>query len=99
MSGDPTTPVTGAVYDARVGEYRPSYGAQNSQRRPAFHQLDVRVEKEWKISPLSLAVYLELLNAYNAKNQEGTRYSYDYSKSEGVSGLPLLPNLGIRGEL
>ena len=99
VSGDPTTPVTGAVYDARVGEYRPSYGAQNSQRRPAFHQLDVRVEKEWKISPLSLAVYLELLNAYNAKNQEGTRYSYDYSKSEGVSGLPLLPNLGIRGEL
>ena len=99
VSGDPTTPVTGAVYDARVDQYRPTYGAQNSERRPAFHQLDVRVEKEWRLAPLKLAAYVEVLNAYNAKNQEGTRYSYDYSRSEGVSGLPILPNIGLRGEL
>lgn len=99
VSGDPETPVTGAVYDARSGQYRPRYGAQNSARRPTFHQLDLRVEKEWRWSPLTLAAYLELINAYNAKNEEGTRHSYDYSRREGVSGMPILPNIGLRGEL
>lgn len=99
VSGDPMTPVTGAIYDARVDQYRPTYGAIGSERRPAFHQLDLRVEKEWRLSPLTLAAYVELLNAYNAKNQEATRYSYDYSRREGVSGMPILPNIGLRGEL
>jgi hypothetical protein len=99
VTGSPTTPVVAAVYDARVGQYRPVYGPLNSERQAAFHQLDVRVEKQWKVSDLDLAVYLEVLNAYNARNPEGTRYSYDYSQQETVSGLPVLPNLGVRGEL
>lgn len=99
ISGDPTTPVTAAVYDARIDQYRPSYGAPNSERLPAFHQLDLRVEKEWRLSPLTLAAYAEVLNAYDAENQEATRYSYDYSRREGVSGMPIFPNIGIRGEL
>lgn len=98
-SGAPRTPVTGAVFDARLGLYRPSYGEPNSERDAAFHQLDVRIEKQWRISDLRLAAYLEVLNAYNATNAAGKRYSYDYSKSEEVSGLPVLPNLGLRGEL
>jgi TonB family protein len=99
VSGNPTTPITGSVYDARTGVYIPTYGAVNSDRNPAFHQLDLRVEKSWKAGPVTLAAYLELQNAYNSKNQEGYRYSYDYSKRESVSGLPLFPNLGLRGEL
>jgi TonB family protein len=99
VSGVPKTPVTGAIYDGRLDLYRPVYGEVNSEREPAFHQLDLRVEKEWRISDLTLAAYLEVLNAYNAKNPQGTRYSYDYSKQESVSGLPILPNIGVRGEL
>lgn len=99
VSGEPETPVTGAVYDARIDQYRPTYGAPNSERRPTFHQLDLRVEKEWRWSPLTMAAYLELLNAYNAKSEEGSRYSYDYSRREAVSGMPFLPNIGLRGEL
>ncbi|MBK7584723.1 MAG: TonB-dependent receptor [Myxococcales bacterium] len=99
VSGDPATPVVDASYDARVGQYRPVYGPLNSERRPAFHQLDLRVEKEWRVAPVTLAAYVELLNAYNAKNEESTRYSYDYSRHEAVNGLPILPNIGLRGEL
>jgi TonB family protein len=99
VSGAPTTPVLGATYDARLDLYRPQYGLVNSERDPAFHQLDLRVEKEWHISDLTLAAYVEVLNAYNAKNPQGKRYSYDYSKQESVSGLPILPNIGVRGEL
>jgi TonB family protein len=99
VTGNPETPVTGAIYDARIDQYRPVYGAINSQRQGAFHQLDVRLEKQWRIGELTLAAYLELINAYNAQNPVGTSYSYDYSKKETEAGLPIIPNLGVRGEL
>ncbi|HEX6276666.1 MAG TPA: TonB-dependent receptor [Polyangiaceae bacterium] len=99
VTGNPTTPVVGSVYDARNGVYVPLYGAVNSERNPAFHQLDVRVEKRFRVGPGSIALYLDLQNAYNATNQEGIRYSYDYRQQEPISGLPILPNLGVRGEL
>ncbi len=99
VSGNPATPLTGATYDARTGVYVPNHGATNSERQPTFHQLDARVEKAWKIGPASVAVYLEVQNAYMAENAEGYRYSFDYSKREAVSGLGLFPNLGLRGEL
>lgn len=99
VTGNPETPVTGAIYDARIDQYRPVYGAVNGERQRAFHQLDVRVEKQWRISDLTLAAYLELINAYNAQNPVGTSYSYDYSKKESETGLPIIPNLGVRGEL
>jgi hypothetical protein len=99
VTGTSETPVVGAVYAAEVDQYRPVYGAPASRRRPAFHQLDVRVDKRWDLGAVALTTYLEVLNAYNAENQEGTNYSYDYSRSEAVSGLPLFPNLGVRGEL
>lgn len=99
ISGDPTTPVVGRTFDATSGVYAPIYGLTNSDRNPMFQQLDVRVQKKWKVGPGSVAAYLDLQNAYNAKNQEGYRYSFDYRQKEAVSGLPILPNLGLRGEL
>jgi TonB dependent receptor/TonB-dependent Receptor Plug Domain len=99
VSGNPTTPITGATYDVRTGVYLPVYAATNSRRDPLFNQLDARVEKEWKLGPAKLATYLDVQNVYAAKNPEGYRYSFDYSKREAVSGLALFPNLGLRGEL
>jgi len=99
VSGNPTTPVVGSTYDARSGVYLPAYGAVNSERNPVFHQLDLRVEKVWKLSPVTLAAYLDVLNVYNAQPREGYRYSYDYTKREAVGGMPLFPSLGLRGEL
>lgn len=99
VSGNPVTPITGSVYDARSGLYLPTYGATNSERNPTFHQLDLRVEKTWQAGPVQLGAYLEVQNAYAAKNQEGYRYSYDYSEREAVTGLLIFPNIGLRGEL
>jgi hypothetical protein len=98
-TGNPTTPVVDSVYDARTGVYVPVYGPVNSERDPTFHQLDVRVEKMFRIGTGSLSVYLDLQNAYNATNQQGVRYSYDYRQKEPITGIPILPNLGLRGEL
>jgi TonB family protein len=99
VSGEPFTPVTGSVFDARTGVYVPTYGPVNSTRDPVFQSLDVRVEKAFKIGRFTLAPYLDLQNAYNAKNASGYTYSYDYSKKQAAGGLPLFPNLGVRGEL
>ena len=99
VSGNPQTPVEGAVYDATSGAYAPVFGEHASDRGAPFHQLDVRVEKIWRFSDWSFAAYLELMNAYNSKNPDGFRYSYDYKRREELSGLPFFPNLGIRGEL
>jgi TonB family protein len=100
VSGEPTTPVVGTVFDARSGVYLPTYGKVNSERNPMFHQLDVKLEKQFKIgSSFILAPYLDVQNVYNSKNVEGTDYNYDYTKKEETNGLGLFPNLGIRGEL
>jgi TonB dependent receptor/TonB-dependent Receptor Plug Domain len=99
VTGDPYSAVVSTVYDASSDTYRPLYGEINGARNPAFHQLDLRVEKLWHAGPVALTTFLEIMNVYNAKNQERRRYSFDYSQSKSVTGLPFFPNLGVRGEL
>jgi hypothetical protein len=99
VTGNPVSEIESAVYDASTDTYAPLVREVNAGRNSAFHQLDVRVEKRFELGPVDLTTFLEVLNVYNAKNQEGQSYSFDYSQSEGVTGLPIFPNLGIRGEL
>ena len=98
VSGNPADPVLGAVYDNRTDTYVPLYGAPNSGRLNTFHQLDLRVDKTWTFERWKLSLYLDVQNAYNQGNQEGITYSYDYSRQQPLTGLPILPLLGIKGE-
>ena len=97
-TGNPFTPVTGAVFDSDSDLYLPTRGAFFSDRLDPFFQLDLRVDKKWIYDTWVLSVYLDILNVANTKNSEGTRYSYDYSQKEVVQGLPILPALGMKGE-
>jgi len=97
-SGNPATPILGGIYDANADFYSPVFGATNSVRNPATHQLDIRIEKGWRFKSWALATYLDLQNVYNHRSQEGLQYSYDYATSKPVLGLPILPSLGLRGE-
>ncbi|MCP3137233.1 TonB-dependent receptor [Pyxidicoccus xibeiensis] len=96
-SGNPTTPVVGSVRDDVADIYVPFFGATNSERLPAFHQLDVRVDKTWVYERWSLNLFLDLTNAYNRAAFEGVTYSYNYSQREYFRGLPILPVLGVKG--
>jgi hypothetical protein len=98
VSGNPTTPTLGAVFDAQSDTYVPLYGAVNSARQDTFHQLDLRIDKTWTFNLWKLSLYLDVQNVYNQGNQEGTTYSYDYTRSKPLTGLPVLPLLGIKGE-
>ncbi len=98
VTGNPNTPVVGTVYDADSDIYWPMYGETNSTRLPMFHQLDVRVDKNWQFKHIKFGVYIDIQNVYNHKNVEGYAYSYDYSQKVYFHGLPILPSLGLKIE-
>jgi TonB family protein len=99
VSGNPNTPVIGSIYDALNDVYIPIDGRVNTLRNPLFHMLDLRVQKKWIFDAWRLAVFLDIRNVYNRQNQEGIVYNYDYSQQTALLGLPIIPSLGIRGEL
>jgi Carboxypeptidase regulatory-like domain/TonB-dependent Receptor Plug Domain len=99
VSGNPDTPVVGAVCSADTGQCSPVFGRLNSIRATMFHRLDVRVEKQWTFDAWKLAFYVDVQNVYNATNAEGVIYDFEYRKSMKISGLPIFPNLGLRGEI
>jgi outer membrane receptor protein involved in Fe transport len=99
VSGNPSTPIIGSVYDAMNDVYLPIDGRVNSQRNPLFHRLDVRLEKKWIWETFTLAFFIDVQNAYNQANQEGLIYNFDFTETTVINGLPIIPALGIRGEL
>ncbi len=101
VTGNPYTPVLGGAFDADAGAYAPlEQRPLNSSRFPPFFSVDVRVEKKWMLGKTAnVSVYLDVMNAINRRNVEGYSTNFDDSRTIPVKGLPILPNLGLRGEL
>jgi hypothetical protein len=100
VSGNPTTPNSYGFFDENASTYLPlqSY-PPFGKRLPAFHQLDVRIDKTWAFPTWKLSAYLDVQNVYNQGNVEGVSYNYNFTKSSYATGIPILPSIGIRGEL
>ncbi len=63
-----------------------------------IHSLDLRVEKCWTIGTGgTLAAYVEVRNVYNRRAREPLAYNYVYDYPVAGNGLPIIPNLGVRG--
>ena len=87
-----------ALWNA-AGVYTPiPFGAPNSERLPLFQQLDLRIDKRWTFKSFQLSGYLDVQNAYNQANAEAIEYNFNYTARRYVAGLPLIPNLGFRGD-
>jgi len=97
-SGALSTPYVGALYDANGNYHFPLFGTPNSRRLPDFFQLDVRLDKRFVFKDWMLALYLDVQNVTNRRNVEAVSYNYDYTQQQYVTGLPILPVLGVRGE-
>jgi TonB family protein len=100
VSGNLYTPSHYGALDVDRATYQavssfPMYGA----RLGTFHQLDFRIDKQLKAKPLLLTAYLDIQNIYYHRSEEGTSYNFNYTQSSPVLGLPILPILGLRGEL
>lgn len=70
--GAPYTPYDvdlSARIDSWEATHRPvvDYSLVNSGRLPAFHQMDLRVDKTWFFRRWTLALYLDIQNLYNYK--------------------------------
>jgi TonB family protein len=100
VTGNPYTPYSGGVVDFDAGAYAPIQSPLlNSARVPAFHALDLRVDKTWNLGVVRLSAYVDVRNVYNRQNAEAVTYNYNYSQSSTVAGLPILPIVGLRGEI
>lgn len=101
ISGSLRTPQQYGFFDLNVGSYLPLQGyPPNSVRNPMFHQLDVRLDKTWFLkNGMKLGFYVDVLNVYNQANSEGVTYNYNSTLSEQTNSLPILPSIGLRGEL
>ncbi len=98
-TGVPYTPCVGGSLAADSGVYTCVGGAPWSARLPAFHQLDLRLDKTWERERWSVTAYLDVQNVTNRGNVEGVSYSFDKSQVTWQSGLPILPIAGVRVEL
>lgn len=102
ISGVPFTPVRGSYYDSDADLYQPEVPgptARNSERVDDFHQLDLRIDRTFVFKKWQAKLYLDISNIYNHAAAEQPVYSFDYTQRAAVTGLPILPSLGIRTEL
>lgn len=97
-TGNPDTFYTGGIYDVDEDEYVPVPGKPWADRIPAFHQLDIRVDKNWKFKWGKFGVYLDVQNVYFQANPENVGYNFDFEEHYYITGLPILPSIGFRGE-
>lgn len=98
-TGRPYTPVASAVFDSDRNIYYPINGELNSDRQRAAHQLDLRVDRIWKFKTWSLSAFLDINNAYMNAPFIQYQYNFDYTQRGEISGIPILPTIGIKGEL
>ena len=102
ISGNLFTP---NAYDGPLDLDRASYQSVGTlplfgERAPAFHQLDLRMDKSFVVKPLSkFTVYFDWQNVYAYRSVEGTAYNYNYTLSQPIRGLPGLTIIGLRADL
>ncbi|MEP7145519.1 MAG: TonB-dependent receptor [bacterium] len=75
-------------------------GAANmlSDKRPAYHRLDLRVTAYTNFWSTDWAFYIDVINAYNRKNVLGYDYWLDSDlnlKRKVIGMFPVLPTIGI----
>jgi outer membrane receptor for ferrienterochelin and colicin len=98
-SGNPYTPVIDAV--SQYGEWFVVKGEENSSRFPAYHTLDIRVDRAFRFSNWTLNMYLEVWNLLNRENVLGYYYDVDQNGliSQGVmADFPIMPMIGFSAQ-
>jgi hypothetical protein len=86
------------LFFAPTGTYVPIPLGNNTERLPLYHTLDLRVDKRWRFASWQLSAYLDVQNAYNNQNVEGVGYNFNYTARQNVTGLPILPSIGVRAD-
>lgn len=95
VGGAPYTPYDSllssikAAWDAQGGPYL-DYSRYNEERLRAFHQLDLRVDKQFYFKKWSLNIYVDIQNVYNFKGETPPVYvreSFNYDEDSDLSDV------------
>ena len=79
-----------------------SFGTFNAARLPAYHRLDLRATRNFRVGRNRLAVYLDVFNVYDHANLRGYEHRLSFNNGRltaervGDELLPLLPTFGVR---
>jgi hypothetical protein len=99
VTGNLYTPCLGGIFSSTQTSYVCIQGPTNSQRLPPFHQLDVRIDKRFRIGEVDLGIYLDIINVYNRQNPDVIAYNFNYTQHQPASAsFPFIPSLGVRVE-
>jgi hypothetical protein len=93
LSADPVDQAgaPSSIEDAYL--FVPTYASSNSERLPAYHRLDFRMDH--KLTGRS-TFYFEIINLYNQENISDYSYIKDYSEREAVTSLPTIFSVGAK---
>ncbi|HEX4682342.1 MAG TPA: TonB-dependent receptor, partial [Gemmatimonadaceae bacterium] len=109
-TGTPYTDIVGQlvrrVYDPGLNSYGTRGGgrivefvggARNAARLPITQRLDVDATRNYHVGTVTIAPYVSVVNAYDAKNV--FLYVFDYTTNpptrQAISQFPLLPSAGV----
>jgi TonB family protein len=87
------------IYQADSNNYSGQFGPPNASKIKDFHQLDVRLDKNFLFEKWTLSVYIDVQNVYNQANVEASFTDYRQRQEYDVPGIPILPVLGIKASL
>jgi len=93
------TPSLPSIFAADAGASVPLQGQPYTERLPLFHQLDLRLDKRWQIKNYRVSTYLDVYNVYNHPAVERFSYDYNFAHRVNLTGIPILPSVGVRGEI
>lgn len=77
------------AWDAQGREYL-DYSQFNTKRLPAFHQLDIRIDKSYTFKKFALGFYIDIQNVYNNQAEQAPRLI----QVKDSSGDPIVTNPG-----
>lgn len=97
-SGAPYTPIFGTSGTFPDGRAKPVYGAVNSGTLPAYHRLDLRMDRNYVYNSWKLNTYFELNNAYQRQNVVGYSYDPGYTKRSTITPFIIPFNFGVQAE-
>ena len=60
-----------------------------------LHSLDVRVDRRWYFSSLTLITYVDIQNIYNNKKSNSIRWNPRTQQAEKGESIGILPSIGI----
>ena len=95
--GAPYTPVDAAASVA-AGETVLDAGRINGARYPAYHSLNLRIDRRFTFSRSNLVAYLSVWNAYNRKNVAAYFWNEAEKKIDIIYQYTALPIIGLEYE-